>query len=247
MGIESAKSLKDVYPEANVTLFTHECYVDDRAEQVFDNVVTGIPIHRRAKMWCMARTPYDQTFYNDVDSLIIHPDIKDVFNDLDDHIWMAENMHHTISTPDLYYIDQDNGHYPLFNGAVAWYKKTDYNLEFMETWWSEYVKQWSSPWPYEQYSDIWREWDMFTHWKLYSGVIPGFEKFTGAVKLGDRRFNCTMVDGSNHGTDKPPVVLQVPRTIYKNFKVWEQIERNCANEPAFDDKHYTSKASIQYN
>ena len=66
LGIESATSLRDLYPEANITLFTHETFIDDdRPYKIFDNVVTNIPIHRRAKMWCMARTPYDYTFYND--------------------------------------------------------------------------------------------------------------------------------------------------------------------------------------
>lgn len=247
MGIEAAKSLKDVYPEANVTLFTHDCYVDDRAEQVFDSVITGIPIHRRAKMWCMARTPYDQTFYTDVDSFFLHPDIKHVFNDLDDDIWMTENLLHTVSSEDLRYIDKENNHLPFFHGAVAWYKKSDANLEFMQTWWSEYVKQLIEPWPYEQYSDIWKIWDMFTLWKMYSGVIPGFEKFTGRVKLGDRRFNCTLVDYEFRGTNKPTVLMQIPQTNYKYFRTWNNMKRNCIDEPAFNDKHYTSEASIEYN
>ena len=82
--ILSATSLRDLYPQANITLFTHKGFVDDRANSLFNNIVVDIPVHSRAKMWCMARTPYDYTFYNDVDSQIVHPDIRNVFDDLGD-------------------------------------------------------------------------------------------------------------------------------------------------------------------
>ena len=56
--IQACKSLKQAYPLANVTLFTHAGFVTDDAD-IFDNIVTGIPVHERAKMWAMARSPYD--------------------------------------------------------------------------------------------------------------------------------------------------------------------------------------------
>lgn len=247
LALESAQSLRDVYPEANITLYTHDTFVDDRAEQIFDNIVTGIPIHRRAKMWCMARTPYDQTFYNDVDSALVHPDISKVFDGLDDKIYMCENLLHTVSRMSLMWIDKSANHFPFYHGAVAWYKKTDYNLDFINTWWSEYVKQLAEPWPYPQYDEIWKKYDMFTLWKLHSGALPEYDKFKGAVQTGDRRFNCTIVDGGRTHTKLPPVNIQIPRNIFATFDTMSHKLGKPHNAPTYHDKHYNSEASIEYN
>lgn len=246
LGLESASSLRDLYPEANITLFTHDMWVDSRAEKLFNNIVTGIPIHRRAKMWCMARTPYDYTFYNDCDSLLVHPDIAKVFDGMGEKVYMCENLLHTVSRRTLMYID-NKGNKPLFHGAVAWYKKNDLNIDFMNTWWSEFVKQVSEPWPFS-YSELWKQFDMFTLWKLTSGVVPGFDKFTGLVELGDRRFNCTIVDGGVTATNKPPVVIQIPRPTYKdNMPAYSYIYRNIKNAPAFTHELNTPEKFIKFN
>lgn len=246
LGIESAASLRDLHPSADITLFTHDKFVDSRAEKIFNNIITNIPVHRRAKMWCMARTPYDQTFYNDCDSLLVHPDISKVFDDMGDKVYMCENLPHTVSRALLTYID-DQGNKPHFHGAVAWYKKNDLNIEFMNTWWSEHVKQLSEPWPYS-YHPIWRQFDMFTLWRLTSGVLPGFEKFTGIVEQGDRRFNCTIVDGGITATNKPPVVIQIPRPTFKeNLTAYSYIYRNLENAPTFTDKLNAPEESIKFN
>ena len=89
---------------------------------------------------------------------------------------------------------------------------------------------------------------MFTLWKLTSGVVPGFDKFTGLVELGDRRFNCTIVDGGVTATNKPPVVIQIPRPTYKdNMPAYSYIYRNIKNAPAFTHELNTPEKFIKFN
>ncbi len=248
LAILSAQSLKDLHPKAHVTLFTHDSFVDNRAEQLFDNIVTDIPIHRRAKMWCMARTPYDQTFYNDCDSIIVHPDIAKVFNGISDKIYMTRNLLYTVARRELQYIDKDRTILPSFHGAVAWYKKNDSNIEFLETWWRAYVKQLQSPWPHGDWShDNLKGFDMFTLLSLLSGLYPEYEKFKDRVVEGDRRFNCVLPEGMKCENVRFPVVYQIPRDSYSKFTYWNKVARKLENAPAYNDQPYDSEDSIQFN
>jgi len=239
LAILSAQSLKDLHPQAHVTLFTHDGFVDDRAVELFDNIITNIPVHRRAKMWCMARTPYDMTFYNDCDSMIVHPDISKVFNDITDKIHMTKNLIYTVSRESLAYIDKQKTKTPYFHGAVAWYKKTDANVEFINEWWQAYVKQLVNPWPHGDWADeIWKGFDMFTLWSMLSGLDPKYSKFKDRVIEGDRRFNCVTPEGKTYENVKLPVVFQIPRTEYTSFKKWPEIYRNIQNAPTYNEQYH---------
>lgn len=252
LSLFSAQSLKDCYPEASITLFTHECFVDDRADKLFDNIVTGIPIHDRAKMWCMARTPYDQTFYNDVDSQIVHPDISKVFDNLKDNdMYMCTNLRHTVADPDLMYIDKDQTIEPPFHGAVNWYNKTDLTIDFLNTWFDEFCDQQSNPWPYDWASDKWQAYDMFTLWKLVGGKYSEFDKYTNLISKGSRRFNATVVDGvidKKFYDYQAPVVYQVPRSTFKNMYpyVYHAKER-IANAPSLHSRFQTARDSLEFD
>ena len=248
LAIQSAQSLRDLYPEANITLFTHEIWVDDRAEQLFDNIVTNIPINERAKMWCMARTPYDKTFYNDTDSIIAHPDIKKVFNNLGDKILMCQNRMHTVSRTDLMYYDKNRQHEVTYHGAVAWYSKTDLNLEFMQTWFDEYIKQSREEWKYEWADNIWQKFDMFTLWRMTCGLFKEFDRFKDAVGQGHQQYNCTILDGPEKiwSGGRPPTVIQIPRSTFEEFKSYSNITRNLHVSSDFNKQIVASK-SIKYN
>ena len=248
LAILSAQSLKDLHPQAHVTLFTHDTFVDDRAVQLFDNIVTNIPVHRRAKMWCMARTPYDNTYYNDCDSIIIHPDIAKVFDGITDKIHMTKNLVYTIARRELEYIDKDRKLFPYFHGAVAWYKKNDLNVEFIDTWWNEYIKQLANPWPHDEWShDIWRGFDMFTLWSMVNAMYPEYEKFKDRVVEGDRRFNCVLPEGRQTVDVKSPVVYQIPRDMYCSMEYWKKVvARNLENVPTYNDQPYDSENPIKF-
>ena len=80
-----AESVRDFYPEANITFFTHEEWVEPEDYTMFDNIVTeGIPRHIRAKLWALNKTPYDITCYLDADMMCEHEDIQNVWDELPD-------------------------------------------------------------------------------------------------------------------------------------------------------------------
>lgn len=251
LSLLSATSLKQCYDEANITLFTHDKFVDERAEQIFDQIITNIPVHRRSKMWCMARTPYDQTFYNDVDSSIVHPDISKVFDMLSESdIFMCRNKIDTVRDPDLAWVDLDRTIELPFHGAVCWYNKTELTIDLLDTWYSEYNNQIFNPWPYEEWSTPkWKYYDMFTLWKLVGGKFEEFNRFTDLIQAGPRRFNSTIVDGAMNKKDYggAPVNYQIPRNIYSEMYEFQSAKKRLKNATSFSIKHYTSKDSIEFN
>jgi hypothetical protein len=251
LAIESAKSLKDFYPDANVTLFTHDAWVDDRALQIFDNVITGIPVHKRAKMWCMARTPYSQTFYNDVDSLIVHKDIRTVFDTLKNgDMYMCGHVWHSASNSEYSFIDLEQTIPVQYHGAVCWYNKTKLTLDFLQNWFDEYIKQIEEPWPHGAWaSSKWRGFDMFTLWKMTCGKYKEFEQFNNLVNCGDKRFNATIHDGTDYynETKLPYVNMQIDREAYKTFANYTGIQENIDDERALPKQPATSKDTIWFN
>ena len=80
--INLIESILDFHPEAKITLVTEERFLDKRSE-VCDKIIF-CDDHKRAKLWGMARTPYDITFYIDADTECEHEDIANVFDLLGD-------------------------------------------------------------------------------------------------------------------------------------------------------------------
>tara|TARA_R110000803_G_scaffold78828_1_gene144131 strand:+ start:1596 stop:2435 length:840 start_codon:yes stop_codon:yes gene_type:complete len=164
--VMACRSLKQAYPEANVTLFTHSGFVTKESD-IFDNVVTGIPVHERAKMWAMARTPYDVTVYIDVDSQVQHTDVSKLFDLLGDNDYLyTQNPPYTVSNFDFAHIDKERSIVPPLNGSFLVYRKSNLMIEMLETWFSEFLKQKSVPWDYEFAYQVWQQFDMFTIWRL---------------------------------------------------------------------------------
>jgi hypothetical protein len=133
----SAETLKENYPDANITLFTHKEWVDSSAK-VFDNVVTeDVPINERAKLWACARTPYEKTLYVDADTEILSPEIANVFDQLDDNHDMVmgevrEYAHAIVSFP---------GGTFKYHCGIYLYNNKPTTLNFMEEWWRMWIKQ----------------------------------------------------------------------------------------------------------
>jgi len=83
----SAISLKDYYPDAHITFFTHEEWVQPDDYEIFDTVVTeNVPRDKRAKLWALDQTPYDLTTYMDCDMEVEHEDIQKIFDQIPDDI-----------------------------------------------------------------------------------------------------------------------------------------------------------------
>jgi hypothetical protein len=171
--VSSAISLKDFYPEANITLFTHESFVKDSDRDFFDNIVTGIPVHIRAKMWGMARSPYDKTLYLDCDTEIRSENIKTVFDLMTDKDLMFTKIINHVSRDKM--IDDNNR--LEYHGGVILYNNSPITIDFMHDWYEYFLKQQEdsdfSKHLFQKYNPNMRKWDQFTVWYL----LNNFDKY----------------------------------------------------------------------
>jgi hypothetical protein len=56
----------------------------------------------------------------------------------------------------------------VYHGGFFLYRSNKQTLNFMERWWTDYVKQRAEPWPYPEdvIPKAFAQWDQFTFWKL---------------------------------------------------------------------------------
>ena len=104
--VMSGESIKDYWPEANLTLFTHKRWVDDRAIRVFQNVVTDVPVHCRAKLWALDQTPYNKTVYMDADTYCESEKIQDIFEELPDDYDMVMTENRPYNAKVVYFTNE---------------------------------------------------------------------------------------------------------------------------------------------
>ena len=180
-----AESILDYDEEARVTLFTEQHFIDDPEMQKyftpFEYVLPTPGDHKREKMYGMANSPYDLTFYMDADIQIEHEDITKVFDHLDDGSDMVyvnltrEGARHFAEWnwgPNLY----DNGfkgvpdHLAHCGGVALYDMRNPLVKEFMSDWYTLYLKQESRKWNPPEFDYIkkgnFRQWDQLTLWWL---------------------------------------------------------------------------------
>jgi len=180
-----AESILDYDEEARVTLFTEQHFIDDPEMQKyftpFEYVLPTPGDHKREKMYGMANSPYDLTFYMDADIQIDHEDITKVFDHLDDGSDMVyvnltrEGARHFAEWnwgPNLY----DNGfkgvpdHLAHCGGVALYDMRNPLVKEFMSDWYTLYLKQESRKWNPPEFDYIkkgnFRQWDQLTLWWL---------------------------------------------------------------------------------
>jgi len=249
LALLSCQSLKDFSPKTHATLFTHEKFVDDRCK-IFDTVITDIPIHYRTKMWAMARSPYKRTIYNDCDSQICHKDVSKMFDFLDEcDLFCGSNLLYTVGDVKWTYIDKARKYVPKYHGSMWGYHKTELITDFMQTWFDEYVKQVSQPWPYEKtnYKE-WQVFDMFTLWRMTCGLYDEFNRFNNLnIKILSRRWNTTTQD-LPEDLDGPPVITQIDKTTWKKMpNVWKVIEKGINDEKHQVEKRPFGDPTLTYN
>lgn len=218
MALLSAESHKDYNPSAHLTLFTHKDFVCERATKHFDNIYINIPIHYRAKMWCMARTPYKFTYYLDADSLIKSTRIKNIFNFLlndTDAAW-GTVIPHQVSNDRWFYIDKQKTITPTLHGGTVVYRSNDTMKKFMQTWFDEYVDQVTGPWKYEDNHDqIWKAFDMFTLWRMTCGEFKEFDEFKNIkIKMLPRNYCSSAMDSPEDLKGLSPVVIQYDKSTW---------------------------------
>ena len=172
--VHSAISLRDNYPEANITLFTHADFVQESDRKFFDKIETGIPIHKRAKMYAMARTPYENTFYLDADTEIRSENIKKVFDILGKNDIMFTRIIPKVSKDRV--IDRMNN--LEYHGGVVLYNSKKLTIQLMQDWYETYLLQDKCQWDQSQfakYNPRMKPWDQFTIWYLLN-ADPKYKK-----------------------------------------------------------------------
>jgi hypothetical protein len=163
--VRCAVSIKDYSPNTNITLFTHASFIKERDVQLFDKIITEIPIHIRAKLWALPKSPYDLTLYMDSDMEVFDAEFDSIFSKMKDDWDMAFTHIRPHVSKDVMVTKRDKLKY---HGGFFLYRKNEKTQPILDSWWPEYVSQLhSSKWPFkDQYSERMRPWDQFTLWRL---------------------------------------------------------------------------------
>ena len=196
--IRCAISIKDHHPDGRITLFTHIDFIKESDRYLFENVITGIPFHMRAKLWALDKTPYDITLYLDCDTEVWHDDISNIFDLIGDNDIAITNIREYAGKG----TEVSKTENMIHHCGVFLYRKNA-TQKFMRQWWFEYLKQ-TAPgiWPYPDYNLKMKPWDQFTFWRL---LKTEFQNIKITVLPDDARWNFvyTYLDSE---TDKPIVV-----------------------------------------
>jgi hypothetical protein len=119
----------------------------------------------------------------------------------------------------------------------------------MQTWFDEYIKQVTTPWPYSKtHYQEWQQFDMFTLWKISCGLFDEFSRFNELkIKILSRRWNTTSQD-LPEDLDGPPVIMQIDKgTWQKMGNVWKIIEKGRNDEKHRVEKRPFEDPTIIYN
>jgi len=162
----SATSLKDYWPEADITLFTHSEWIKESDSKLFNTIITkDVPHHKRAKLWALDKTPYNLTCYIDCDTYIEHEDIKTIFDqhDTKSDITITRARRYAAAIECKFKGGELTDHCGLFI-----YNNKSQTLKFMKQWWLLYCKQDKGEWKWDTdlYPEYLRKWDMWTYWWL---------------------------------------------------------------------------------
>tara|TARA_B110000902_G_scaffold213579_1_gene245153 strand:- start:22243 stop:22992 length:750 start_codon:yes stop_codon:yes gene_type:complete len=175
--INCLESIKDYDPDAQTCLVVDEHLYDGRDHSIDHIIFTETPNEYRAKLWGMAKTPFDQTFYVDADTECMHEDIAKVWDEFrgNDMVFQALTL------------ERDKAfkgrHFPAgsfqYNGGVCLYDSSKQHIrDFMMRWYDLYKLQLSDKWwPIDQETGEWdlhaygkreeqKYWDQFTLWYL---------------------------------------------------------------------------------
>ena len=204
----SASSLKDFWPESNITLFTEESFVDSSDYKLFDSIVTkDVPSHVRTKLWALDKTPYDLTCYIDCDTFIESYDIQNIFNqhDISSDITITKARDYAASIKAKF----KGGHLTDHCGLFL-YNNKEHTLEFMRQWWLLYNKQQSREWKWDTdlYPEYLRPWDMWTYWWLQNKTKYKIKR--AYFPHPDARWNFVYIYKKNELDNKEVVVMHRP-------------------------------------
>lgn len=186
--VRSAISLKDNFPQAKITLFTHEEFVDESDAFLFENITTNIPVHIRSKMYGIARTPYDKTLYLDCDTEILSEEVSNIFDYLKDHdLRFSPIISHVSKSRKI-----DDNNQLEYHGGVILYNNKPLTIELMNDWYTLYLEQITERWhtsKFRDYNQSMQPWDQFTMWYLLNCVDKYNEIKSGFIDQGNIKWN----------------------------------------------------------
>tara|TARA_B100000073_G_C23715667_1_gene565835 strand:- start:561 stop:1277 length:717 start_codon:yes stop_codon:yes gene_type:complete len=185
----SAESLKEFYPEADITLFTHEEWVTEEDHLLFNNIITkDVPVNNRAKLWALSQTPYDLTMYLDCDTVIEHEDISTVFDYIGNYdIIFTRNRPYNAKITKL-----NDREEMIYHCGIFAYKRNLNVRTLMDNWYREYLIQIDPEYCLDPYPEKVRPWDTFTMWWLLNKTHLKHSINVGEFPLPDARWNFCM-------------------------------------------------------
>lgn len=172
------QSILDHYEDARITLFTEQRFIDDPEYQEyfrdFEHILPTPSDTNREKMYGMANSPYDQTFYIDADCEVVSEDIQNVFDHLDDGSDMV--YVELTSVAKRHFAEYDWGpgeldHLTHCGGVCLYNSANPLVREFMSDWYTLHLQQRDHVWNPKEFEihkvpKSFREWDQLTLWWL---------------------------------------------------------------------------------
>lgn len=151
----SAGSVKDYYPDANITLVVPQSMVDDECYEIFDNVICDehVPDSKRTKLWALSKTPYDLTMYLDADTVCVSEEIQTVWDQIKDNDIVFTLIRKYNSNPRGYLDDPEY----KYHGGVFLYNRNC--IPMMAEWWDRWLgarTEWNYP-----HTPNFRIWDQY--------------------------------------------------------------------------------------
>ena len=128
LAIICANHLKESNPDLPITLFT-DALVENEA---FDQQIVIEDVWVRSKLDCIIESPYQETGYLDVDTLVV-ADINDCFDVLSKFdMALCHDQYRNLAIHRLR--EKIPNSFPQFNGGVLFFRKSAETLEFLRKW-----------------------------------------------------------------------------------------------------------------
>lgn len=189
------ESILDFDPDAKCCLVTEDRFLDDRGRRIADKIIY-CDDHKRAKLWGMAMSPYDLTFYIDADTECEHEDISTIFD-----LFEGNDVMFTALPEERSYCYAEL-HFPggkfTYCGAVCLYDmRNPLVREFMMDWYDLTVKQYAKEWwpkhpdgreATDLYPKSLARWDQFSLWWLVNKE-PKYRHLKVGILDDDARWN----------------------------------------------------------
>jgi len=204
------ESIRDYHPEAKFALFTEKRFMDHRCDNI--DYVFECGGHIREKMYGMANSPFDQTFYIDADCECSHEDIANVWDHLKDNDLVFVKLTKDKEAQRVFVeVNFDGNSLELCGGVCLYNSEKPIVKEFMQDWYDLFLKQEAKTWWPEGYPTSLARWDQFTLWWLVNKVekykdlkIDIFEDNYRWNWFAPFGFN---TDGTHRLVNKEPVII----------------------------------------